>query len=53
MPENKPISAATSFMSQVTNTGNWQPIDMKHAAIYFFIKMLKDPKVEIIFEINV
>ena len=52
MPENKPISAATSFMSQVTNTGNWQPIDMKHAAIYF-IKMLKDPKVEIVFEINV
>ena len=38
MPENKPISAATSFMSQVTNTGDWQPIDMKHAAIYFFIK---------------
>ena len=36
MPENKPISAATSFMSQVTNTGDWQPIDMKHAAIYFF-----------------
>ena len=53
MPENKPISAATSFMSHVTNTGNWQPIDMKHAAIYFFIKMLKDPKVEIIFKINV
>ena len=50
MPENKPISAATSFMSQVTNTGDWQPIDMKYAAIHYFIKMLKDPKVKLIFK---
>ena len=48
MPENKAISAATSSMSQVTNTGDWQPIDMKYAAIYYFIEMLKDPKLKLI-----
>ena len=52
MPENNPISAATSFLAQVTSIGNWKPIHIGHAAVFYFIKMHEVPEVQSV-EINI
>ena len=52
MPENRKISAATSFLAQVTSIGEWRPENMRHAAVYNFIEMHKEVEVTSV-EINV
>ena len=45
MPEYTAISAATAFMAQVKDIGDWKPINLKYAAIVHFKKMLESPQV--------
>ena len=45
MPKYTSISAATAFMAQVKDIGDWKPINLKYAAIVHFKKMLDSPQV--------
>ena len=37
--------AATAFMAQVKDVGNWKPLNLKYAAMVHFTKMLEVPQV--------
>ena len=45
MPNCTAISAATAFMAQIKDVGEWLPINLKYAALVHFVKMLDSPEV--------
>ena len=45
MPEYPNLTAAIAFMAQVKDVGNWKPLNLKHAAMVHFTKMLEVPQV--------
>lgn len=45
MPNYTAISAATAFMAQIKDVGEWLPINLKYAALVHFVRMLDSPEV--------
>ena len=40
MPNYTAISAATEFMAQIKDVGEWLPINLEYAALIHFVRML-------------
>ena len=45
MPNYTAISAATAFMAQIKDVGEWLLINLKYAALVHFVRMLDSPEV--------